>query len=130
MFFNESAGSIGTIDAGQARSNDQIITLAGGQGIVDRKDLAALRAMMTGLGCYLRMTPGEEAEILAATGRHWILLAKPSRLPASAVWPQPLRTPCWQGPSTRPTWAGCGISPMCFSPVWPLAHRTSPSRSC
>ena len=65
VFFNESAGALGSIDAGQARSNDQIITLAGGQGIVDRKDLAALRAMMTGLGCYIRMTPGEEAEILA-----------------------------------------------------------------
>jgi len=65
VFFNEPAESLRTIDAVQARSNDQIITLAGGYGEVGRRELAALRAMVTGLGSYTRMTAGEEAEILA-----------------------------------------------------------------
>ena len=65
VFFNEPAESLEVIDAVQARSNDQIITLAGGLGIVGRKELATLRAMITGLGSYTRMTAGEEAELLA-----------------------------------------------------------------
>ncbi|NLX54400.1 MAG: hypothetical protein GXY58_04745 [Planctomycetaceae bacterium] len=65
VFFNEQAEGLGAIDAVQARSNDQIITLAGGHGEVGRRELATLRAMITGLGAYMRMTAGEEAEILA-----------------------------------------------------------------
>lgn len=65
VFFNEQAEGLGAIDAVQARSNDQIITLAGGHGEVGRRELATLRAMTTGLGTYTRMTAGEEAEILS-----------------------------------------------------------------
>jgi hypothetical protein len=65
VFFNEPTQSLEAIDAGQARSNDQIITLAGGVGAVDRMELATLRAMVTGLGSYMRMTAGEEAELFA-----------------------------------------------------------------
>jgi hypothetical protein len=65
VFFNEPTQSLEAIDAVQARSNDQIITLAGGFGAVGRMELATLRAMVTGLGCYMRMTAGEEAELLA-----------------------------------------------------------------
>ena len=65
VFFNEQAEGLGAIDSIHARSNDQIITLAGGHGEVGRRDLATLRAMVTGLGNYVRMTAGEEAEILA-----------------------------------------------------------------
>jgi hypothetical protein len=64
VFFNEPADSLVAIDAVQARSNDQIITLAGGVGEVGRKELATLRAMVTGLASYTRRTPGEEAELL------------------------------------------------------------------
>ncbi len=65
VFFNEPADSLVAIDAGRARSNDQIITLAGGVGAVDRKQLATLRVMVTGLNAYTRMTAGEEAKLLA-----------------------------------------------------------------
>jgi hypothetical protein len=65
VFFNESAQSLEAIDAGQARTNDQIITLAGGLGAVNRTELATLRAMVTGLDGYTRMTAGEEADLLA-----------------------------------------------------------------
>ena len=68
VFFNEPAESLEAIDAVQARSNDQIITLAGGFGEVGRMELATLRAMVTGFGCYTRMTAGEEAELLALYG--------------------------------------------------------------
>jgi hypothetical protein len=64
VFFNEPTESLEAIDAVRARSNDQIITLAGGVGAVSCKELATLRAMVTGLGCYTRMTAGEEAELL------------------------------------------------------------------
>jgi hypothetical protein len=64
VFFNQPADTLAAIDATQARRNDQIITLAGGSGDVDAKQLATLRAMLTGLGSYVRMTPGEEAEHL------------------------------------------------------------------
>ncbi len=66
VFFNESPQSLEAIDAVHARSNDQIITLAGGVGEVGRKELATLRAMVTGLDSYMRMTAGEEAELLAS----------------------------------------------------------------
>lgn len=65
VFFNEQAEGLGAIDAVQARSNAQIITLAGGHGEVGHGDLSTLRAMITGLGAYTRMTAGEEAEILS-----------------------------------------------------------------
>jgi hypothetical protein len=65
IFFNEPTESLQAIDAVQARSNDQIITLAGGLAAVGRRELATLRAMITGLGRYVRMTAGEEGEILA-----------------------------------------------------------------
>jgi hypothetical protein len=65
VFFNEPPQSLEAIDAVQARSNDQIITLAGGLGEVGRMELATLRAMKTGLGSYVRMTAGEEAEFLS-----------------------------------------------------------------
>lgn len=65
VFFNEPAQSLEAIDAVKARSNDQIITLAGGVGAVSRVELATLRAMVTGLGSYTRMTAGEETEIVA-----------------------------------------------------------------
>jgi hypothetical protein len=90
VFFNESVESLEAIDAGQARTNDQIITLAGGLGAVSRTELATLRAMMTGLDCYNRMTAGEEAELLARhreaiTFAHEILPAARFRGVASAI---------------------------------------------
>ncbi len=72
VFFNEPAESLEAIDAVQARSNDQIITLAGGLGVVGRMELATLRAMVTGFGSYMRMTAGEEAELLS---RHYQAIA-------------------------------------------------------
>jgi hypothetical protein len=65
VFFNESPQSLEAIDAVQARSNDQIITLSGGLGAVGRIELATLRAMKTGLGSYVRTSAGEEAEFLS-----------------------------------------------------------------
>jgi len=65
VFFNEPAESLHAIDVVQGRSNDQIITLAGGLGIVGRMEMATLRAMVVGFGSYVRMTPGEEAELFA-----------------------------------------------------------------
>jgi len=90
VFFNEPAGSIGTIDAIRARSNDEIITLAGGLGVVTRGELATLRAMLTGLGTYNRMAPGEEAERLrlhrsAVEFAHTVLPAARFRGVATAV---------------------------------------------
>ncbi len=61
LFFNEPIESLGAIDVVRARTNDEVITLAGGMGEVTRRDLATLRAMITGLECYDRMMPGEEA---------------------------------------------------------------------
>jgi len=65
VFFNEPANSIGAIDAIRPRGNDEIITLAGGLGIVSRAELATLRAMTIGMGAYNRLAPGAEAEVLA-----------------------------------------------------------------
>jgi hypothetical protein len=65
VFFNEQANSIGTIDAIRARTNDEIITLAGGLGVVTKSELAALRAMLTGIDNQRRLSAGEEAELLA-----------------------------------------------------------------
>jgi hypothetical protein len=90
VFFNEPRESLEAIDAVQARSNDQIITLAGGLGEVGRVELAALRAMKTGLGSYMRMTAGEEAEFLllyreGISFAHKILPASRLRGVATAV---------------------------------------------
>jgi hypothetical protein len=90
VFFNEPPQSLQAIDAVQARSNDQIITLSGGCGLVGRKELATLRSMITGLGPYMRMTAGEEAELLlrhhqALEFAHEILPAARFRGIASAV---------------------------------------------
>jgi len=65
VFFNESPDSLAAIDAIRARTNDEIISLAGGMGTVTRSELATLRAVLGGLGNYNRMTPGEESQILA-----------------------------------------------------------------
>lgn len=61
VFFNEPVESLGAIDVVRARTNDEVITLAGGMGEVTRRDLATLRAMITGMDSYCRMMPGEEA---------------------------------------------------------------------
>ena len=65
VFFNEPGESLNVIDVVQARRSDEVLTLAGGLGVVNRAELATLRAMVTGLGTYHRMSPGAEAEILA-----------------------------------------------------------------
>lgn len=90
VFFNEPADSLVVIDAGQARSNDQIITLAGGLGAVDRRQLAALRARVTRLSAYTRMATGEEAPLLtryhdAIAFAHEILPAARFRGMASSI---------------------------------------------
>jgi len=90
VFFNEPAGAIGAIDAIRPRTNDEIITLAGGLGVVTRSELATLRAMLTGLDSYNRMAPGQEAEFLrchrsAVEFAHSILPAARFRGVATAV---------------------------------------------
>lgn len=65
VFFNEPRESLHVVDAIRARTNDEILTLGGGLGIVTRSELSTLRAMLAGLGNYVRMTPGEEAVYLA-----------------------------------------------------------------
>jgi len=67
VFFNESTETLDAIDAVRSRTNDQIISLAGGYGKVHRAVLATLRAVITGLGNYARRTANEEAELF---GRH------------------------------------------------------------
>ena len=65
VFFNEQANSIGTIDAIRARTNDEIITLSGGLGLVTKSELATLRAMLTSMNTQQRLASGQEAELLA-----------------------------------------------------------------
>jgi len=48
VFFNEPPESLSAIDAVRARTNDEIITLAGELGHITKSDLATLRAMLTG----------------------------------------------------------------------------------
>ncbi len=69
VFFNEPAESLAAIDSIRPRTNDEIISLAGTIGTVSKSELATLRAMLVGLGSYIRMTPGEEAEVLARDRR-------------------------------------------------------------
>jgi hypothetical protein len=63
VFFNEPVESLGAVDVIRGRTNDEVITLAGGMGEVNKRDLATLRAMINGLGSYDRLMPGEEGEI-------------------------------------------------------------------
>jgi len=65
VFFNEPPESLAAIDSIRPRTNDEIISLAGGMGTVTRAELSTLRALLGGLGNYNRLTPGEEALILA-----------------------------------------------------------------
>jgi hypothetical protein len=65
VFFNEPQESLASIDVIRARSNDEILSLAGGVGTVSKSELATLRAMLAGMGNYDRMPPGQEGEFLA-----------------------------------------------------------------
>jgi hypothetical protein len=65
VFVNEPADTMTVVDAGKARSNDQLITLGGSIGHVGRNDLATLRTMITGLGRAKRRSAGEEQGLLA-----------------------------------------------------------------
>jgi hypothetical protein len=65
VFLNQPEETLGAIDSIRARTNDEIITLAGGLGTVTRVELATLRAMIAGLNNCERRLPGEEARLLA-----------------------------------------------------------------
>jgi hypothetical protein len=65
IFVNEPADAMEVLDTGQRRTNDQILSLAGGLGEVTRTELAALRAMVAGFGRYRRTSAGAERELLA-----------------------------------------------------------------
>lgn len=61
VFFNQPEGTLPAIDGEiLARTNDAVITLAGGMGTVTKGVLATLRAMIAGLNRCERMTAGEE----------------------------------------------------------------------
>lgn len=65
VYFNEPPETLAVVDAVRPRTNDEIITLAGGMGTVTRRELATLRAMIAGLDSYERMTAGQETDLLA-----------------------------------------------------------------
>ncbi len=67
VFVNEPSEGLEVIDTGKTRSNDQILSMSGGIGKVTREELAALRAMLAGLGSYRRKSAGDE---LAHLVRH------------------------------------------------------------
>ena len=64
IFINEPPEAMAVIDTGKTRSNDQILSLSGGIGHVGRDELATLRALIAGLGCYKRRSAGEELGLL------------------------------------------------------------------
>ena len=65
VFVNEPPETMGVLDTGQRRRNDQILTLAAGLGEIGPADLAVLRAMLMGTGHARRHSPGEEGELFA-----------------------------------------------------------------
>lgn len=65
VYFNEPPDTLAVVDTVRPRTNDEIISLAGGMGTVTQRELATLRAMIAGLGSYERMTAGQESEVLA-----------------------------------------------------------------
>jgi hypothetical protein len=64
VFVNEPAEAMEVLDTGHRRSNDQILSLAGGLGEVTKPELAALRAMVAGFGRHQKRSPGAERELL------------------------------------------------------------------
>lgn len=65
VFVNEPPETMGVLDTGQRRRNDQILTLTAGLGEVSPSDLATLRAMLMGAGKQRRHSPGEEGALFA-----------------------------------------------------------------
>lgn len=65
IFVNEPPEAMEALDTGYRRTNDQIISLAGGLGQVTRDELATLRAMLAGLGPHHKRTAAVERELLA-----------------------------------------------------------------
>jgi hypothetical protein len=64
VHLNEPEEALSVIDTGKARTNDQLLSLAGGIGHVGRPELATLRAMLCG-GCgSKRRSAGEERDLL------------------------------------------------------------------
>lgn len=64
VFFNEPADGMDVIDANMvARTNLDVINLAGYVGQVSAKELATLRRMLAGLGCEERYTAKQEADL-------------------------------------------------------------------
>jgi len=64
IFVNEPAEAMEVVDTGQRRTNDQILSLAGGLGEVTRTELATLRAMVAGFGRYRKKSAGAERDLL------------------------------------------------------------------
>jgi hypothetical protein len=64
VFVNEPHEAMEVLDTGRRRSNDQILTLAGGLGEVTRAELAVLRAMIGGFGRREKRSPGAERDLL------------------------------------------------------------------
>lgn len=64
VFVNEPHETMEVLDTGKRRTNDQILTLAGGLGEVSRVELAALRAMLGGFARRAKRSPGAERELL------------------------------------------------------------------
>lgn len=65
IFVNEPPEAMQVLDTGQRRRNHQIMTLTAGMGEVTHNDLAVLRAMLSGVGKYRHMSPGEEGALLS-----------------------------------------------------------------
>ena len=64
VFVNEPPETMEVVDTGQRRSNDQILSLAGGLGEVTKAELATLRAMIAGFGRHQKRSPGAERDLL------------------------------------------------------------------
>jgi hypothetical protein len=64
VHLNEPSETLSVIDTGKMRTNDQLITLAGGIGHVGRPELATLRAMLSGGSGSKRRSAGEERDLL------------------------------------------------------------------
>jgi hypothetical protein len=64
VFLNEPSENIQVIDTGRPRASHEVITLAGGLGIVSKNQIATLRVLVSGLQSYARQSPAEEADLL------------------------------------------------------------------